>query len=136
MALGFREEHEMRYQAREIGGDKPYAVMDMKLGLWTKNLSDQMDRYGTKRGAEKRAQILNGWEVQRKAVRERDKLRPAARDAIISAIVAEALRQEESGAAELAAAIRYEGTTIAKKFGLSHVPGLPDTYPTKEETEA
>lgn len=119
----------MRYEARKIGGERPFAVMDTKLGLWTKNLNDQMDRYKTQAGADRRATLLNQWAEQRKAVQRRAKLRPAARDAMISAIVAEALRQEQNGLTELADVIRYEGAELAKKFGLSHVPGLPGTFP-------
>lgn len=50
-----------------------------------------------------------------------------AQDRIISAIVAAALQAHEAGDENLEAAIQILGAKLAKSYGVSDVPGLPDT---------
>jgi hypothetical protein len=59
----------------------------------------------------------------------------AAQDRIIQAVVAEAQRAREDkhfSCEECAEWIEWIGARLAKQWGVSHVPGLPDTY--KERT--
>jgi hypothetical protein len=55
--------------------------------------------------------------------------RQAAQDAIIAACVMIAFKADDDGDAELAIDIRKEASRLAKRYGISEVPGLPDTYP-------
>lgn len=55
-------------------------------------------------------------------------LKEMAQDAIITAAVNRALHYDEGGFSDLAKAVRKEATRLAKRYGLSEVPGLPDTW--------
>lgn len=53
-----------------------------------------------------------------------------AQDMIIAACVTAAFKAEAEGRPEMAALIRNEAEKIAKRYGLSDVPGLPGTWRT------
>lgn len=54
-------------------------------------------------------------------------MKEQAQDTIIAVLVNAALAAEEKGFTDLAKAIRKEAARIAKRYGLSDVPGLPET---------
>lgn len=59
-------------------------------------------------------------------------LKYKAQDEIVGAIVAAILKAEESGNTELADAMRVEATTLARRWNLVRVPGLPETFEEEE----
>jgi hypothetical protein len=55
-------------------------------------------------------------------------IKEAAQDRMVEALVAAALQTSEEGNEVVAEAIRAEAAKIARRFGLSNVPGLPATW--------
>lgn len=49
-------------------------------------------------------------------------------DALLLAIVGAAYKHRERGETDVAVALETEGARIAKRWGISEVPGLPGTY--------
>ena len=60
-------------------------------------------------------------------------IKDEAKNTILNAIVGAALRAEEEGIATLADHIREQGASIARRWNIHSVPGLPGTYHSNKE---
>lgn len=54
--------------------------------------------------------------------------REFAKDRIIAAIIAEAVRCREAGQTQVAEEIKKLGSRLAMRYGMASVTGLPDTF--------
>lgn len=57
------------------------------------------------------------------------KISAIAQDAIIDALVNKALILDEIGEPKVADGVRLHAVRMCKRWGISQVPGLPDTWP-------
>lgn len=63
----------------------------------------------------------------------RREMKHAAQDKIVAAICNAAFMAEDDGNADLAEAIRKEGCLIAKRWNITNVHGLPETWPARSD---